>query len=162
MVFGWWEPVRVGGPRCDRDATNGEEIDMRTMLIGVGALALGVVVPVGVAGADPKPADDVEVVLTCDGDDYPITTAGNGRWTPAHDLGSTLVGVPIAFGEFEGTFTPDGGTPERFTEPAFEKPNAPRTANLILTCTYTVEGPVPYGYVEGEGSVTIMVPRVKP
>jgi hypothetical protein len=111
--------------------------------------------------ADPKPDPDFMVTLTCDGQDYDIVVAGNGAWTPAHDLNSTLVGVPIAFGEFHGVFTPTGGTPESFTDPAFAKPNTPRTRNLIIDCTYTVSGTFPDGTLTGSGTVTLMVPRVK-
>ena len=119
-------------------------------------LAVGVSAPT--VNADPKPNSDV--TLTCDGQDYDIVVAGNGAWTPAHDLNSTLVATPIAFGEFNGVFTPTGGTPQPFTDPPFAKPNPPRTRNLIIECTYTVSGAFPDGSFTGAGSVTIMVPRL--
>ena len=125
-----------------------------------GAVAIAAV---GLSGpsvsADPKP--NIDVTLTCDGQDYDIVVAGNGAWTPAHDLNSTLVGVPIAFGEFNGVFTPTGGAPEPFTDPAFAKPNPPRTSNLIIDCSFTISGTFPDGTLTGSGTVTLMVPRVK-
>jgi hypothetical protein len=127
-----------------------------------GALALGMLGAVAApAGADPKPGA-LAVALTCDGEVYDVTVAGNGAWTPAHDLGSTLVGVPLEFGEFTGTFTPTDGEPETFTDPPFAKPNAPRSANLTIWCTYTVTGDFPDGSVSGDGSVLLLVPRIKP
>ena len=75
-----------------------------------GAVAIAAVGRSGPSvSADPKP--NIAVTLTCDGQDYDIVVAGNGAWTPAHDLNSTLVGVPIAFGEFTGVFTPTVGAP---------------------------------------------------
>jgi hypothetical protein len=110
-------------------------------------------------GADPKP--NIDATLTCGGQDYDIVVAGNGAWTPAHDLNSTLVGVPIAFGEFTGVFTPTGGVPQPFTDPAFAKPNQPRTRNLIIECAVTISGTFADGTLTGSGTVTLMVPRVK-
>ncbi len=124
-----------------------------------GTLGLAVVVLSATSvSADPKPSDDVQ--LTCDGETFDISVAGNGDWTPAHDLNSTLVGLPFAFGEFHGVFTPTGGAPEEFTDPPFAKPNIPKTRNLVIECTYTVSGEFPEGSFTGGGSVTLMVPRI--
>lgn len=132
---------------------------MKHKLAAVGVLALlGVGVSNATAGAAPKPG--LAVVLNCGGEIVDVSVAGNGDWTPAHDLNSNLVGVPIAFGEFTGTFTPTGGGDLLFTDPPFAKPNVPKTRNLIVDCTFTVAGPVPGGSVSGNGSVTLMVPRV--
>lgn len=125
-----------------------------------GAVALAVVgLSTTSVSADPKPG--LDITLTCDEQDYDVSVAGNGAWTPAHDLTSTLVGVPIAFGEFVGEFTPTGGEPQPFTDPPFSKPNSPRTSNVVIDCTYIVSGTFPDGTVSGSGSVTLMVPRVK-
>ena len=128
-------------------------------LVGA-AIALGsFVLPVTTAGADPKPG--LDIVLDCSGETVYVSVAGNGRWTPAHDLNSTFVGIPIAFGEFEGVFTPTGGEPIPFTEPIFEKPNVPRSRNQTFECTYTVNGSFPDGsQISGNGSVKLMVPSV--
>lgn len=124
-----------------------------------GTLGLAVVVLSATSvSADPKPGIDVQ--LTCDGETFDVAVAGNGNWTPAHDLNSTLVGVPFGFGEFTGVFTPTDGTPEAFTDPPFAKPNVPKTRNLVIQCTYTVSGEFPDGSFTGAGSVTLMVPRI--
>jgi hypothetical protein len=70
--------------------------------------------------------------------------------------------VPIAFGEFTGTFTPTEGEPETFTEPGSVKPNRPRSSNLIVECTFSFSETSPEGTFTGSGSVTLMVPRIKP
>lgn len=124
-----------------------------------GVLALAILgLQATTAGADPKPT--LDITLNCEGEIVDVVVAGNGDWTPAHDLNSTLVGVPIAFGEFSGVFTPTGGDPQPFTEPPFAKKNAPRTRNLIIDCSYTLSGAFPDGTFTGTGTVTLMVPRI--
>lgn len=132
---------------------------MNTKFLATGALALAIIgLSASTVGADPKPL--IAVQLNCGGEIFDVSVAGNGDWTPAHDLNSTLVGVPIAFGEFNGVFTPAVGEPEEFTEPPFAKPNPPKTRNLLIDCTYTISGDISDGTVEGAGSVTLMVPRI--
>jgi hypothetical protein len=134
------------------------EVIMNHRWLLSGALALAAVgLSAPTANADPKGI--LDITLTCAGEDYDVTVAGNGVWTPAHDLDSTLVGVPIAFGEFNGVFTPTGGAPEPFTDPPFARPR-PQTRNLIIECSYTVSGAFPDGTFTGAGDVTLMVPRV--
>ena len=133
---------------------------MNRLLIA-GALALtGVGVSGATAHADPSVGELVE--LECQGETFQVVVAGNGEWTPAHDLNSNLVGVPIAFGEFTGTFTPTEGEPETFTEPGNAKKNMPRTRNLVVECTFSFSETSPEGTFTGSGSVTLMVPRIKP
>ena len=110
------------------------------------------------ASADPKPT--LDITLNCQGEIVDVSVAGNGDWVPAHDLNSTLVGVPIAFGPFTGVFTPTGGEPIEFTDPPFAKKAVPRTRNLIIDCSYTVSGAFPDGTITGAGTVTIIVPRI--
>ena len=132
---------------------------MKTKWLMSGALALAAIgLSASTVGADPKPFFDVQ--LNCGGEIVDVSVAGNGAWAPAHDLNSTLVGVPIAFGEFNGVFTPTVGEPEAFTDPPFAKKNVPKTRNLVITCTYTVDGQFPDGTFTGSGSVTLMVPRI--
>ena len=66
------------------------------------------------AGADPKQA---VFDLHCGDAHYVISTAGNGEFTPGHDLGSTTVFVPVSFGDFTGTLTHESGEViDSFTE----------------------------------------------
>lgn len=122
------------------------------------AIAATTVLPATAAYADP-PAT-IDVTLYCGEEVVPVSVGGNGAWTPAHALNSTLVGVPLAFGEFSGTFYPTGGDPISFTDPPFAKKNFPKTRNILVDCTYTVSGASPDGTFVGEGSVTLMVPRI--
>ncbi|MEO6654027.1 MAG: hypothetical protein ABIP17_15375 [Ilumatobacteraceae bacterium] len=132
---------------------------MKTKYLACAALALaGAGLQASAAGAAPKPSLDIQ--LTCGDEVVDVSVAGNGDWTPAHDLNSPLVGVPIAFGPFSGTFTPTVGDPVTFTDPPFEKRNVPKTRNLVIDCTYTVSGEDADGTFTGAGSVTIMVPRI--
>lgn len=133
---------------------------MHRQIAFVCALALAAVglwsVP---AGADPK--SDFQVTLDCEGEIVEIAIAGNGTWTPAHDLESTLVGVPLAFGEQNGVFTPaDGSDPVPFSEPPIAKKNVPQTRNIIVECSFSFSAEFPEGNVEGTGSVVLMVPRI--
>lgn len=133
---------------------------MNRRLLVCGALTLvAASLSAPTVSADPE-AGGFELTLTCDGVDYDVVVAGNGAWTPAHDLNSTLVGVPIAFGEFSGVFTANDGTEESFTEDPYAKPHRPRTRNIIIDCDYAISGTFPDGSFEGAGVVTIMVPRL--
>ena len=128
------------------------------------ALALGATAAgfAGPAGADPN--SDV-IALVCDnGQSYEVAVAGGGDFTPAHDLASTGMLVPVAFGEFTGTITgPDGVVIETFTEPAYAKGQSGKNKSLV-TCTFSFEfvneGPdadpeLPVGAIfEGSGSVS--------
>lgn len=115
--------------------------------------------PATTADAAPKPGDDV--VLYCGEEVIPISVRGNGQWTPAHALDSNLVGVPIAFGELRGTFTPyDGSDPVEFTEPPVAKPNAPKSRNLVVDCSFTFSATFSEGTAFAVGTVTLMVPRI--
>jgi hypothetical protein len=133
---------------------------MNRLLIS-GALALGGLgVTAGTVQADPKTEP---IALDCQGETFQVVVNGNGQWTPAHDLNSTLVGVPIAFGEFTGVFTPaGGGDPETSTEPGVAKPNVPRSSNLLIDCTFSFTETFPEGTLDVSGSVTLLVPRIKP
>ena len=81
---------------------------------GVAAVTLGV----GTAHADPPQSPNETAVLECDnGESYEITTArGNGNFTPAMDLNSTTVFVPVSFGIVSGFFDPAGDPPPQFFE----------------------------------------------
>lgn len=130
----------------------------RSLLTTAGTALAAFALAATPAAADPKPF--LDITLDCQGEIVEISVVGNGDWTPAHDLNSPLVGVPIAFGEFHGTFTPTGGEPEHFVEPPYAKKNVPQTRNLIIDCSYTVYGEAPEGTFSGYGTVTLMVPRV--
>jgi hypothetical protein len=102
--------------------------------------ALGTVALITVgapAVADPVGSPRASVIeLMCDGTTYHAAINGNGNWgSPAHDVDSTMVFVPVRFGEISGTIT----DPEGNTEPLFTDPPATKGAgkHADLDCTFT-------------------------
>lgn len=129
----------------------------------VGATA--VAASAGVAGADPG---SPPVHLRCGSASYEVAVAGHGEFTPAHDLGSTTVFVPVEFGAFTGTLTDltAGGVFTESDPGPLTKGNSQARGRTLLSCTYHFEerfvaGPDDEGLVEGheylfvgEGQVT--------
>lgn len=113
--------------------------------------------------AQADPGGDETFPLVCDnGETYTITTAGNGAFTPAHDVNSTTIFVPTGFGEFHGEVTSveTGEVLETFTDPPAIKGNSEKQRGTSLSCTFSFSGdefvPELGGLVhfEGGGSVT--------
>lgn len=127
--------------------------------------ATAIVASAGGASADPK-APPVHV--SCGGVHYQVAVTGNGEFTAAHDVASTTVLVPVAFGEFHGTLTDltTGQVVFTETDPGAQKGNSQPRGRTLLECTYSfqeefVAGPDDEGLVEGhryrfegEGEVT--------
>ena len=93
----------------------------------------------------------------CDnGRTYIVTVNGNGEFTPARDTQSTVVLVPLAFGDFTGTVTyPDGST-ETISEPGIAKGQSGKRKTDTVTCTGDEDGV----HFEAGGSVTgFVTPR---
>ena len=85
-------------------------------LLGICALSLAALAPSAVA--DPiqaKSATQLQVV--CNGTPYQVVVNGNGKFTPAHLIGSTGVVVPYSL-DITFTFTPPGGPTETQTQTA--------------------------------------------
>jgi len=109
------------------------------------------------AMADPIGAkNSTPVTITCGRTTYRAVVNGNGAWTPAHDLNSNSILIPVAFGVETDIFTPAGGSPEiSFTTPRAKGSAAPKGAPLI-NCTYQV-GPFTFpdgSTFQANGSVT--------
>src|SRR4051812_43568625 len=103
-------------------------------VIGI-ATALAVPLVGGSAAADPKRGDTFP--LTCGGTTYQVTATGNGDFTPAHDLNSTTVFIPHAFGPFTGSIYDASGTLiSTETDPATTQGSGKQRNDL--TCTYTI------------------------
>ena len=117
--------------------------------LGAAVLALAVLVPT--AAADPLNAkNSFAFPVTCDdGQTVQVVVNGNGRFTPAHVLGSTAVFVPQAFDTtFE--FTPTGGTTQTETDSA-SKPNV---HGDLVTCSVDVTQTLPFGTIHLFGTAT--------
>ena len=121
----------------------------RHAALGAAVLALAVLVPT--AAADPLNAkNSFAFPVTCDdGQTVQVVVNGNGRFTPAHVLGSTAVFVPQAFDTtFE--FTPTGGTTQTETDSA-SKPNV---HGDLVTCSVDVTQTLPFGTIHLFGTAT--------
>ena len=110
----------------------------------------------GSAAADPSGAkNSAPVTVVCGGTTYHAVSNGNGAWTPAHDLNSNSVLIPVSFGVETDVFTPAVGPPEITLNPARAKGSASPNGHPPINCSYTV-GPFvfPQGTVEVFGTVT--------
>jgi hypothetical protein len=111
----------------------------------------------GSATADPSGAkNSAPVTVVCGGTTYQAVANGNGAWTPAHDLNSNSVLIPVSFGVETDVFTPAGGGPPVTTlSPARAKGSASPNGQPPINCSYTV-GPFvfPEGIFQAFGTVT--------
>ena len=123
-------------------------------------------VSAGAASADPK---DEPISLVCDnGVSYQVTVNGNGAFTPGHDLASTSVLVPTAFGELHGIVTDSSGNViEDFVDPPMIKGSSGNQARATTTsCTFIInetfeEPELGQLFFTGEGSLTGFVTPVR-
>jgi hypothetical protein len=131
----------------------------RAACVVAGLAIASVIGSAGAASADPK---GEPIPLVCDnGSTYQVTVNGNGAFTPGHDLASTSVLVPTAFGELHGVVTDSSGNViDDFVDPAMVKGSSGDQARATTTtCTFTLnetfEDP-DLGLLTfvGEGSVT--------
>ncbi len=87
---------------------------------------------------------------------------GNGQFSPAHAVGSRAVLVPIAFGEFTGTFTDADGTTTTEVEPPVAKGSSRPANGAVEDCSYSFEFEFPDGSsFAGSGGVTGFVTPVR-
>lgn len=104
----------------------------------VGTVCAALVVP-GVANADPLTPRSDTFELVCGGETYEVVVAGNGLFTPAHDVDSTTVFVPTTFGETHITVRTAGSGEVigEFTDPAVWKGRATKDRGTSASCTYS-------------------------
>jgi hypothetical protein len=120
----------------------------RYAVLGVAVLALAVFAPA--ASADPLNAkNSLAFPATCGGQTVQVVVNGNGRFTPAHVVGSTAVFVPQAF-DITFEFTPTGGTTETETDTS-SKPNI---HGDLVTCSFDVTQSFPEGTLHLFGTAT--------
>jgi hypothetical protein len=138
----------------------------RSALLVAGVALTASLTGMGAAAADPH---GQEILIACDnGVTYHASINGNGAWSPAHDLASTTILIPIVIGEFHGTLTDASGTViDEFTDPATTKGSSGNQARATTTsCTFTIDdtfedpdlGTVTF---HGEGTVTGFVTPVR-
>lgn len=131
----------------------------RTVSCGLLGAALAVPLSWG-APALADPHGEV-IALTCGSTTYQVVVSGNGEFTPAHDLNSTKVFVPHAFGPFTGTIRDaSGAVVDSFTDPAVTQGSGKQPNDVA--CTYALsfvsdgsDPGFPAGYTfSGTGTVT--------
>jgi hypothetical protein len=119
-----------------------------TLALSVTALAAGT------ANADPLKR--LPVTLDCGGGSLHMVTNGSGEFTPAHDVDSNSVFIPLQFGTETDVFTdPAGNTTTTTNPPSPPKGSANPAGRTILDCTFHVDirGP-DGGHLVVDGEVT--------
>ena len=126
----------------------------RHMLALIAACGLGVAVLASPAAADPIHAKNAsQVHALCGATTVNVVVNGNGKFTPAHVIGSTSVFIPTAL-NLTFTFTPaGGGSPHVDTQTAAKAGPAKTGA---VTCTIPVQTLFsgPQGSTTIQGTVT--------
>jgi hypothetical protein len=118
------------------------------------ALAVGILMMAALAqgaAADPSNAkSSLTIPVSCDdGQTVEVVVNGNGRFTPAHVVGSTAVFVPAVI-DITFQFTPPGGPTESETfHAAKHNPHGD-----LVTCSFDVTQSFPEGTFRLFGSAT--------
>jgi hypothetical protein len=130
------------------------------LLPAVALVAAGVLAPA--AGADPKPGRNSGLFdVVCGSTTYHAIGEGNGHFTPAHDLASNTMLIPLSFGVFTGTSRyPDGHITVETDPPTAKGQSAkqPGAVNCTYSFVFVSDGSDPTGppagfSFTGEGSV---------
>lgn len=134
------------------------------VITGAAAAAL-----LGLSAAGPAQADPVHAKnafpfqVVCDnGQSYDAVANGNGTFTPAHDVSSQAVLVPVAFGPITFTVTDAGGTIlDQETSPPTAKPGAAaHNKNATVNCEFSGSQTAPDGTTFSiDGTVTGFVTK---
>jgi hypothetical protein len=88
-----------------------------------------------------------------------VSVNGNGAFTPGHDLASTTILVPTAFGVHGVLTDADGNVIDEFVDPPMVKGSSSKQRATTTSCTFTITesfedldlGPLTF---TGDGSVT--------
>ena len=126
--------------------------------LGAAAAAVLGLAMIAPAQADPAHAKNaLPLQISCDnGQSYVAVANGSGAWTPAHDLSSSSILVPVSFGTQTVTIRdPEGNIVDQETVPPSAKPGASAhnkhattncefvgTATAPDGSTFTVDGTV--------------------
>ena len=114
--------------------------------------------PVGIAA--PTNAKNAFVVtIFCRSGTFEAVVNGSGEFTAAHAVDSNTVLIPIAFGEFTGTFTDAAGNESTEIDPPVAKGNAVPANGRVEECSYSFELVFPdTSSFVGSGDVTGFIP----
>lgn len=125
----------------------------------LGFLLLSMVVAgaaAGMAAADPaKAPGSTPITITCGSATYHAVVNGNGAWSPAHDLNSNSILIPVAFGVETDVFTDPSGNVTTSTNPPRAKGSSAPKGAPLLNCSYHLALSFPDGSsVTVDGTVT--------
>lgn len=133
----------------------------RLVALGFAAATALVATSAGVASADPVNAKGaLPLQVTCDnGHTYSAVGNGNGSFTPAHDLDSNAVLIPVGFGEITFTVTDaNGNILDQETQAPASKGNSENNPHATLNCSFVGGATAPDGTMFTiAGTVTGMV-----
>jgi len=130
---------------------------MFKLMLAVAVAACASLAPV----ADAAPTNAKKalfITIVCPSGTYEAVVNGNGAFTAAHAVDSNTVLIPIAFGEFRGTFTDPDGIVSTVTDPPLAKGNAVPANGRVELCNYSVEQFFDGASFVGGGSVTGFIP----
>jgi hypothetical protein len=130
---------------------------MKRHLLAFVVAASAAVAFIAPASGDPIHAKNaMQVQAVCGTKTLTAVVNGNGKFTPAHIVGSTSVFIPTAF-NLTFTFTPPGGTTMTDHNTATKASPIKHT----MTCTIPFQSfPSPQGTFTIQGTVTgFMTPR---
>jgi hypothetical protein len=121
----------------------------RRLASGLAVAVLGAGLAAGAAAADPVNAPHAQQVAVDCGEagTFEVVTNGNGEFTPAHDLNSNKVLIPISFGTSTITVRDaEGDVVFEGTEAGRSKGHArvPK-GRTAIECTYTLSFPAEEG-----------------
>ena len=134
------------------------QLGSRVAFVAVAA-GMTVIAAGGVAAADPK--GEVLTVACDNGVSYQIAVAGNGQFTPGHDVASNTNLAPTAFGEITVTVTDPEGNVTTETIPPVSKGTSSRSRATTVSCTFHEEFSDDGFAVVVDGSVTGFVTPVR-
>jgi hypothetical protein len=133
----------------------------RLITLGVATAAALFAGSAGAATADPTNAKDTfPIQLACDnGHSYTVVANGSGQFTPAHDLDSTAIVVPVAFGEVTATVTdPNGNVVDSETDPPVSKGSSAQNPNATTNCSFFASATDPDGFTFTlSGTATVLI-----
>jgi hypothetical protein len=108
-----------------------------------------------VAAADPSNAPgSAPITITCGSTIYHAVVNGNGVWSPAHDLNSNSILIPVAFGAETHVFTDLNGTVTTTIFPGTAKGSSAPNGGTLLNCSYHIALSFPIGSLVIDGTVT--------
>jgi hypothetical protein len=137
---------------------------MRRFRLGLLALTLFVsAVAVQTATADPSHArNSAPITITCGNTVYNGVVNGNGDWSPAHDLNSNSILIPVSFGPETDVFTDPTGAMSTTISPAKSKGSAAPKGATPINCSYHLGFSFPDGSsFTADGTVTGFITPAK-